>query len=163
VTDAPHGTAAHRPLVTSTSARRAHGGDGNGNGHGLLREGAANPNIGPFTPELGVRRRCDRKGGKVDSFALAALSQFPLAPLSQNATANAGPRPGGATPTSTKPQCRFRSSGEPRTLGEFFARFASAQVRLSKYCGLLLSIRPPTRYRNTRLFPQPSGRVAAAI
>jgi hypothetical protein len=79
----------------------------------------------PFTPELGVRRRCDRRGGKVDSFALAALCQFPLAPLSQNATANAGPRPGGATPTSTKPQCRFRSSGEPRTRGEFFARFGS--------------------------------------
>ena len=37
------------------------------------------------------------KGGKVDGFTLAALSQFSLAALSQNATVNAGRDRGGAT------------------------------------------------------------------
>jgi hypothetical protein len=47
----------------------------NGNGDGLLPEGASNPNMGPFTPKLGGGLRGDRKGGKVDGFPLTTLRQ----------------------------------------------------------------------------------------
>jgi hypothetical protein len=47
----------------------------NGNGDGLLPEGASNPNMGPSTPKLGGGLRGDRKGGKVDGFPLATLRQ----------------------------------------------------------------------------------------
>jgi hypothetical protein len=78
----------------------------NGSGDGLLPEGASNPNMGPFTPKLGVRLRGDRKGGKVDG--------FPLAALSQHATVNAGPRPGGAAARLRYRRALNVSCGWPR-------------------------------------------------
>jgi len=133
------------------------------------REGAANPNIGPFTPELGVRLRGDRKkaakstvfisdvkSGFINSvksvFINPALSQFSLAVLSQKVTVNAGRDRGGATT-----RLRYRralnvsvsvvsaAQGGRGHAASFSLDFASAQVRLSKFCGLLLPIRPPTR------------------
>ena len=65
----PHGGLARR----GHHRMRTHGGAGNG--HSLLPEGAANPNIGPFTPELGYDYGLTGKGGKVNRFLSSVKSE----------------------------------------------------------------------------------------
>jgi hypothetical protein len=53
------------------------------------RKRPANPNVCPFTPELGVRRRVTGKGGEIDSFHLASVKP--------ECDGECRPRPGMAT------------------------------------------------------------------
>jgi hypothetical protein len=68
-----HSSANHRLYADHQLHRRTH--SGNGNGHSLLPEGAANPNIGLFTPELGYDYGLTGKGGKVNSFLSSVKSE----------------------------------------------------------------------------------------
>jgi len=79
------------------TARRTHGGNGNGNDDGLLPEGPANPNIGPFAPELGVRHGVTGKGGKVDGFNNSVKSVFIINSVKSECDGECWPRPSGAT------------------------------------------------------------------